>query len=144
MNRTRTTHLLLTAAIAVGAAHTALSARDRQRARTQTSARHHLTLLRAYPGYGSKLLEDKSEEESKTLVACNAWVSFWAAQFDAGVLTREHLRIQIDRFLDDAPGRGYWEWARTSWAQAPKRHYFRKVQEVFDEVTAARELGQAA
>ncbi|MEU8892891.1 DUF6082 family protein [Streptomyces sp. NPDC048442] len=139
MNHTRTTHLLLTAVVAVGAAHTALSSRDRRHQACLTAARHHLSLLADVGTYGSKLMDEKSEEEQRKLLDHNAWTSFWAAQFKAGILNRAHLRIQADRLLDSEDGRNYSTWARSSWAQAPNRHYLRQV-----EAVKARKLGQAA
>ncbi|MFJ4880188.1 DUF6082 family protein [Streptomyces sp. NPDC088745] len=144
MHRPHTTHILLTALVVVGATHTALSARDRMRARVQTYAGHHLALLRDFPGYGSKLLEGKSEEERTTLVACNAWVSFWSHHYKAGLISRDHLRELVSRFLDGPSGLGYWEWARASWAQAPKNHYSHVVEGIFDDVLDERGLGAVA
>ncbi|MFJ2745339.1 DUF6082 family protein [Streptomyces sp. NPDC087440] len=145
MIRTRTTsNVLLAAAVAVGAAHTVLSARDRRHQTYLTAARHHLALLTDAGSYGSHLMDGLDEDEQRKLLDNNAWVSFWAAQFKVGILSRAHLRTQADRFLDSEAGRDYWAWARSSWDQAPNGHYFRAVRVVFDEAAEARTPGLAA
>ncbi|GHA43702.1 hypothetical protein GCM10010329_78280 [Streptomyces spiroverticillatus] len=137
------------------AAHTVLSARNRERqrvqdardskrARVQTAAGHHLSLLMNCADYGSKLLEGTTPEEKKTLVQCNAWVSYWAHQHAAGLISEEHLRTQLADFLDGPSGMDYWEWAREAWAKAPVEHYFQIVRRVGDEAAHERGLRVAA